>query len=136
MYYPVDAECILNTEDRLDRPDLFVDEHEDTVIYFDNNCAGSQCYAPYITQYVAVENKQLSEELDRTFHDLNLEECEQLCTQRVTVGSNDFNCKSFMYNQENKTCIVSDERSKPLGRGTLHEATGYNYFEKKCFGCK
>jgi hypothetical protein len=42
MYYPVDAECILNTEDRLDRPDLFVDEHEDTVIYLDNNCAGCE----------------------------------------------------------------------------------------------
>lgn len=40
MYYPVDQECILNTEDRLDRPDLFVDEHDDTVIYLDNNCAG------------------------------------------------------------------------------------------------
>jgi hypothetical protein len=37
---------ILNTEDRLDRPDLFVEEHEDTVVYLDNNCAGSQCYAP------------------------------------------------------------------------------------------
>uniref|UniRef100_A0A183D9N7 Apple domain-containing protein n=1 Tax=Gongylonema pulchrum TaxID=637853 RepID=A0A183D9N7_9BILA len=40
MYYPVDSECILNTEDRLDRPDLFVDELEDKVIYLDNNCAG------------------------------------------------------------------------------------------------
>ena len=40
MYYPVDSECILNTEDRLDRPDLFVDELDDQVIYFDNNCAG------------------------------------------------------------------------------------------------
>lgn len=61
MYYPLDAECILNTEDRLDRPDLFVEEHEDTVVYLDNNCAGSQCYAPYVTQYVAVEGRQLSE---------------------------------------------------------------------------
>ncbi|CAD5208767.1 unnamed protein product [Bursaphelenchus xylophilus] len=133
MYYPVDAECILNTEDRLDRPDLFVDEHEDTVIYLDNNCAGSQCYAPYVTQYVAVENRQLVEELDRTFHGLTLEECEQICTERITVGANDFNCKSFMYNAKNKTCIVSDERSKPLGRGNLTEAVGFNYFEKKCF---
>ena len=40
MYYPVDSECILNTEDRLDRPDLFIDELEDNVIYLDNNCAG------------------------------------------------------------------------------------------------
>ncbi|CAD5206096.1 unnamed protein product [Bursaphelenchus okinawaensis] len=133
MYYPVDSECILNTEDRLDRPDLFVDEHEDTVIYLDNNCAGSQCYAPYVTQYVAVENRQLVEELDRTFHDLTLEECEQICTERITVGANDFNCKSFMYNAKNRTCIVSDERSKPLGRGNLTEAIGFNYFEKKCF---
>uniref|UniRef100_A0A7E4VYW4 ZP domain-containing protein n=1 Tax=Panagrellus redivivus TaxID=6233 RepID=A0A7E4VYW4_PANRE len=133
MYYPIDEECILNTEDRLDRPDLFVDEVEDTVIYMDNNCAGSQCYAPYITQYIAVEGKQLHDELDRQFTDLDLEACEELCTQRLTVTVNDFNCKSFMYNNETRTCILSDERSTPLGRGKLAEAKGFTYFEKKCF---
>uniref|UniRef100_A0AC34QZT2 Uncharacterized protein n=1 Tax=Panagrolaimus sp. JU765 TaxID=591449 RepID=A0AC34QZT2_9BILA len=133
MYYPVDQECILNTEDRLDRPDLFVDEHEDTVIYMDNNCAGSQCYAPYITQYIAVEGKQLTDELDRQFVDLDLEACEELCTQRLTVTVNDFTCKSFMYNNETRTCILSDERSTPLGRGQLTDARGFTYFEKKCF---
>lgn len=45
MYYPVDSECILNTEDRLDRPDLFVDELEDKVIYLDNNCAGCTLFS-------------------------------------------------------------------------------------------
>jgi len=133
MYYPVDEECILNTEDRLDRPDLFVDEQEDTVIYMDNNCAGSQCYAPYITQYIAVEGRQLTDELDRQFVDLDLEACEELCTQRLTVTANDFNCKSFMYNSETRTCILSDERSTPLGRGQLTEARGFTYYEKKCF---
>jgi hypothetical protein len=133
MYYPVDQECILNTEDRLDRPDLFVDEHEDTVIYMDNNCAGSQCYAPYITQYIAVEGRQLVEELDKEYVDIDLEACEELCTQRLTTSVNDFNCKSFMYNNETRTCILSDERSAPLGRGNLTEARGFTYFEKKCF---
>lgn len=136
MYYPIDQECILNTEDRLDRPDLFVDENEDTVIYLDNNCAGSQCYAPYITQYIAVEGKQLHDELDHQFTDLDLEACEELCTQRLTVTVNDFNCKSFMYNNETRSCILSDERSTPLGRGLLTEAEGFTYFEKKCFACK
>lgn len=40
MYYPADAECILNTETRVNRPELFINEHEYNVIYFDNNCAG------------------------------------------------------------------------------------------------
>lgn len=44
MFYPVDQECILNTEDRLDRPSLFVEESDDTVIYMDNNCAGCKFY--------------------------------------------------------------------------------------------
>ncbi|KAI1711166.1 PAN domain-containing protein [Ditylenchus destructor] len=133
MYYPVDRECILNTEDRLDRPDLFVDEHEDQVIYLDNNCAGSQCYAPYVTQYVAVEGKQLQEELDHKFADIDWASCEELCTQRLTTTVNDFNCKSFMYDNQTRTCILSDERSKPLGRGNLTQAEGYTYYEKKCF---
>lgn len=133
MYYPVDAECILNTEDRLDRPDLFVDEHEDTVIYLDNNCAGSQCYAPYVTQYVAAQGKQLVDELDQKFDGMELAECEELCTQRLSITANDFNCKAFMYNNESRSCILSDERSKPLGRANLTNANDWTYYEKKCF---
>ncbi|MCP9260868.1 PAN domain protein [Dirofilaria immitis] len=163
MYYPIDSECILNTEDRLDRPDLFVDELDDNVIYLDNNCAGCgigislmnlnpkgftasplprfhsisfyhtpQCYAPYITQYIAVANRQLADELDRQLV-TNLESCESLCTQRLSTTANDFNCKSFMYNPGTNICILSDERSKPLGRGNLVEAHGFTYYEKKCF---
>ncbi|PAV57576.1 hypothetical protein WR25_03428 [Diploscapter pachys] len=132
MYYPVDQECILNTEDRLDRPDLFVDEVEDTVIYMDNNCAGSQCYAPYITQYIAVEGKQLKNELDRIIN-VDLDSCQSLCTQRLSLTANDFNCKSFMYNNVSRTCILSDERSKPLGRADLIATEGFTYYEKKFF---
>ncbi|KJH51707.1 PAN domain protein [Dictyocaulus viviparus] len=132
MYYPVDQECILNTEDRLDRPDLFVDETDDTVIYIDNNCAGSQCYAPYITQYIAVEGMQLENELDRIIN-VDVDSCQSLCTQRLSLTVNDFNCKSFMYNNESRTCILSDERSKPLGRGSLIKTEGFTYYEKKCF---
>ncbi|KAK6730984.1 hypothetical protein RB195_007449 [Necator americanus] len=132
MFYPVDQECILNTEDRLDRPDLFADEVEDTVIYMDNNCAGSQCYAPYITQYIAVEGKQLENELDRIIN-VDADSCQSLCTQRLSLTVNDFNCKSFMYNNQTRTCILSDERSKPLGRGSLVKTDGFTYYEKKCF---
>ncbi|VDM57639.1 unnamed protein product [Angiostrongylus costaricensis] len=132
MYYPVDQECILNTEDRLDRPDLFADEFEDTVIYMDNNCAGSQCYAPYITQYIAVDGNQLENELDRIIN-VDVDSCQSLCTQRLSLTVNDFNCKSFMYNNQTRTCILSDERSKPLGRGTLIKTEGFTYYEKKCF---
>ncbi|CAI4221215.1 unnamed protein product [Auanema sp. JU1783] len=132
MYYPVDKECILNTEDRLDRPDLFTDEVDDTVVYMDNNCAGSQCYAPYITQYIAVEGKQLENELDRIIN-VDLDSCQSLCTQRLSVSANDFNCKSFMYNNQSRTCILSDERSAPMGRGNLVSTPGFTYFEKKCF---
>lgn len=49
---------------------------------------------------------------------------------------NDFNCKSFMYNNQTRTCILSDERSKPLGRGSLVKTDGFTYYEKKCFACK
>ncbi|VDM45224.1 unnamed protein product [Toxocara canis] len=132
MYYPIDSECILNTEDRLDRPDLFVDELDDHVIYLDNNCAGSQCYAPYVTQYIAVEGRQLADELDHQFI-ADLESCESLCTQRLSTSTNDFNCKSFMHNAKTNTCILSDERSKPLGRATLVDVGGFTYYEKKCF---
>ncbi|UMM11457.1 hypothetical protein L5515_000736 [Caenorhabditis briggsae] len=132
MFYPVDQECILNTEDRLDRPSLFVDEADDTVIYMDNNCAGSQCYPPYITQYIAVEGKQLKNELDRIIN-VDLDSCQALCTQRLSISSNDFNCKSFMYNNKTRTCILADERSKPLGRADLVATEGFTYFEKKCF---
>ncbi|CAI5440355.1 unnamed protein product [Caenorhabditis angaria] len=132
MFYPVDQECILNTEDRLDRPSLFVDEADDSVIYLDNNCAGSQCYSPYITQYIAVEGKQLKNELDRIIN-VDLDSCQSLCTQRLSVTSNDFNCKSFMYNNVSRTCILADERSKPLGRADLITTEGFTYYEKKCF---
>lgn len=89
-----------------------------------------------MTQYVAVEGRQLKEELDRSFTDMDLDACEELCTQRLTTTVNDFNCKSFMYNNETRTCILSDERSTPLGRGRLMEAKGFTYFEKKCFACE
>lgn len=41
-----------------------------------------------------------------------------------------------MYNNNTRTCILSDERSKPLGRRTLIDAKDFTYFEKKCFACK
>lgn len=41
-----------------------------------------------------------------------------------------------MYNNETRSCILSDERSKPLGRGNFTDAKGFTYFEKKCFACK
>ncbi|CAB3407396.1 unnamed protein product [Caenorhabditis bovis] len=132
MFYPTDQECILNTEDRLDRPSLFVDEADDTVIYMDNNCAGSQCYPPYITQYIAVEGKQLKNELDKIIN-VDLDSCQALCTQRLSVSTADFNCKSFMYNYVSRTCILADERSKPLGRADLVATPGFTYYEKKCF---
>jgi hypothetical protein len=42
LYYPAVKECIMNTEDRLDRPDLFNDDTSEDVVYFDNNCAGGK----------------------------------------------------------------------------------------------
>lgn len=46
----------------------------------------AQCYAPYVTQYVAVEGKQLGEELDHSFTDVDQASCEELCTQRLTTS--------------------------------------------------
>uniref|UniRef100_A0A1I8A5G4 ZP domain-containing protein n=1 Tax=Steinernema glaseri TaxID=37863 RepID=A0A1I8A5G4_9BILA len=132
MYYPTDQECILNTEDRLDRPDLFIDEHQDQVIYLDNNCAGSQCYAPYVTQYIAVEGRKLDNVVGIDL-DVDLESCESMCTQRLSFGRSDFNCKAFMFDNATNKCTLLDERSKPLGRADLGEASDTTYFEKKCF---
>ena len=42
MYYPAVKECILNSEDRFDRPDLLTPETTDQVIYYDNQCAGGK----------------------------------------------------------------------------------------------
>lgn len=44
----------------------------------------AQCYAPYITQYIAVEKKQLENELDRIIN-VDLESCQSLCTQRLSL---------------------------------------------------
>ncbi len=104
MYYPADQECILNTEDRRDRPDLFVPEDQDEVIYFDNNCAGcetnycflllicirhdsclsAQCFAPYVTQYIRVEGRSLVGEDDLVVKDVSLHGCEEICTTRIS----------------------------------------------------
>uniref|UniRef100_A0A1I8BYM1 PAN domain protein n=1 Tax=Meloidogyne hapla TaxID=6305 RepID=A0A1I8BYM1_MELHA len=49
------------------------------------------------------------------------------------IKANDFNCKAFMYNNQTRSCILSDERSRPLGRASLTDAKGWTYHEKKCF---
>lgn len=41
-----------------------------------------------------------------------------------------------MYNNKTRMCILSDERSKPLGRGNLKDTENFTYYEKKCFACK
>lgn len=100
--------------------------------YIHHKMFSAQCYPPYITQYIAVEGKQLKNELDRIIN-VDLDSCQALCTQRLSISSNDFNCKSFMYNNKTRTCILADERSKPLGRADLIATEGFTYFEKKCF---
>lgn len=45
----------------------------------------AQCYAPYITQYVAIKDKKLTEESDYSFTDHDQSSCEELCTQRLTT---------------------------------------------------
>ncbi|KAK6053536.1 PAN domain protein [Cooperia oncophora] len=78
------------------QPDLFADEAEDKVIYMDNNCAGSQCYAPYITQYIAVEGKQLENELDRIIN-VDVDSCQSLCTQRLSLTVSHFWLRSSLW---------------------------------------
>jgi hypothetical protein len=53
------------------------------IIVIFGDCVLAQCYAPYITQYIAVEGKQLANELDRHLV-ADLQSCESLCTQRLS----------------------------------------------------
>src|SRR5690349_1313701 len=43
------------------------------------------------------------------------------------------NCKSYI--MRGTTCILSNERAKPLGRADLTDDASATYFEKKCFTC-
>ena len=52
------------------------------------------------------------------------------------LKGDDLNCKSFMYSEETRSCILSDERSQPLGRAQLTPGGSYDYYEKKCYICE
>uniref|UniRef100_A0A5S6QAT7 ZP domain-containing protein n=1 Tax=Trichuris muris TaxID=70415 RepID=A0A5S6QAT7_TRIMR len=133
MFYPDDKDCILNTETKYQRPDLFIDETKDAVIYFDSNCAGASCSGDSVMQYTKTEGIKIE-------HGIKLEgqsflACEYLCTHRIgREGS--YSCKSFMYNEASATCIISDDRLEPMGRGKVVDAPGFDYYEKQCYTSK
>jgi hypothetical protein len=132
MFYPADKECILNAENMYDRPDSFTNETLDAVLYFDNNCAASQCQQSEITQYTRIEGQAPRNELDFAVENISLEECANICDNRLSFESTQFNCKSFVYRENTRTCILSDEKAKPLGRAELTKDEG-DYYEKTCF---
>ncbi|KRY59043.1 Uncharacterized protein T03_6956, partial [Trichinella britovi] len=130
MFYTADKDCILNTETRFQRPDLFVEETSDSVIYFDNNCAGSTCSGDTVMQYTKSENTKIYQGI--TLHGYSLQACSYLCTHGIGPKGH-YNCKSFSYNAAEKKCHLSDDRLEPMGRSKLVEQAGFDYYEKQCY---
>ncbi|KRY19222.1 Uncharacterized protein T12_6027, partial [Trichinella patagoniensis] len=129
MFYTADKDCILNTETRFQRPDLFVEETSDSVIYFDNNCAAT-CSGDTVMQYTKSENTKIYQGI--TLHGYSLQACSYLCTHGIGPKGH-YNCKSFSYNAAEKKCHLSDDRLEPMGRSKLVEQAGFDYYEKQCY---
>ncbi|CDW56151.1 PAN 1 and Zona pellucida domain containing protei n [Trichuris trichiura] len=133
MFYPDDKDCILNTETKYQRPDLFVEENKDSVVYFDSNCAGASCSGDSVMQYTKTEGAKIDQGVK--LDGLSFLACEYLCTHRIgREGS--YNCKSFMYNEASGSCILSDDRLEPMGRSKVVNAPGFDYYEKQCYTSK
>ncbi|KFD57899.1 hypothetical protein M514_01132 [Trichuris suis] len=133
MFYPDDKDCILNTETKYQRPDLFVEESKDSVVYFDSNCAGASCSGDSVMQYTKTEGAKIDQGVK--LEGLSFLACEYLCTHRIgREGS--YNCKSFMYNEASGSCILSDDRLEPMGRSKVVDAPGFDYYEKQCYTSK
>ncbi|KRY84569.1 Uncharacterized protein T4D_6680 [Trichinella pseudospiralis] len=129
MFYTADKDCILNTETRFQRPDLFVEETSDSVIYFDNNCAAT-CSGDTVMQYTKSENTKIYQGI--TLHGYSFQACAYLCTHGIGPKGH-YNCKSFSYNAAEKKCHLSDDRLEPMGRSKLVEQAGFDYYEKQCY---
>lgn len=75
----------------------------------------AQCYAPYITQYIAVANRQLANELDRQLI-ADRESCEALCTQRLSTTvcfSSSLQWHLFSQIRDLQICILFFSTSVP-----------------------
>uniref|UniRef100_A0A915I1U9 Apple domain-containing protein n=1 Tax=Romanomermis culicivorax TaxID=13658 RepID=A0A915I1U9_ROMCU len=134
MYYPADQSCILNTESRYKRPDLFTDETKDQMTYFDNNCAGATCAASYVVQYTKTADI-IPQNLDGIkVQSSTLSNCQALCTDNIgKPGGSGVNCKAFTFSNGDKTCTLYNDRIVPLGRANFTDGAGTDYFEKGCY---
>ncbi|GMT01544.1 hypothetical protein PENTCL1PPCAC_23718, partial [Pristionchus entomophagus] len=86
MFYQTKKKCVLNSEDRFDRPHLFVDGHDEDVIYMDTNCAGSECRAPLTTKYIAEERRVLNNVQGMAIKVDSLEKCQSFCDESLSTS--------------------------------------------------
>uniref|UniRef100_A0A1I7XHQ1 Apple domain-containing protein n=1 Tax=Heterorhabditis bacteriophora TaxID=37862 RepID=A0A1I7XHQ1_HETBA len=114
MYYEVDQECILNTEDRLDRLfSLFISLTVSVSIKY------------HLTKFFSIlnlqnyyvlclEGKQLENELDRIIN-VDLDSCQSLCTQRLSLTVSTTNrCKYGNVGAKNHPASTYSEHKIPF----------------------
>lgn len=91
MYFYDTRECVINSESRSSRPNLFGNDTQGYVVdYFDNNCASTAerpatasspitCTLPAVAQYTLVENKELQGQGEVASQNVDATKCQMLC---------------------------------------------------------
>ncbi|GMT01550.1 hypothetical protein PENTCL1PPCAC_23724, partial [Pristionchus entomophagus] len=114
----------LNTESRISRPDQFVDEDIDKVIYIDNKCDGPLTVVSHemdipchnTANFTRVPQMILVGYAAYVMTDIvNVESCKDMCANLPPDAEPDFICKSVMYYYNQQECILNSESrsSKP-----------------------
>uniref|UniRef100_A0A914WCM3 Uncharacterized protein n=1 Tax=Plectus sambesii TaxID=2011161 RepID=A0A914WCM3_9BILA len=132
MYYYETLECIMNREDRINRPDLFSNDTQGLIVdYFENNCAGAHCFSPLTTQLVKTADHALEDQREVAIAKTDLRTCSDTCVANEVDGRS-FPCKAFMYDHELKQCYLAGEASLPRGRSELTKFDNVDYYEIVC----
>lgn len=149
MYYNDSKDCILNTQTRLTKPDLYTTDTSGVLVdYYDNNCGGEDCDT--VKAVKDSENLGLSDQTgntkvcynttdkmalfgfaDQVIGNVDIDKCKEECTMAQTKYK--FNCMSGVYFPGERTCVISKESrtTKPTLFGPEPTAS---YFEKS-FNC-
>ncbi|KHN77488.1 Uncharacterized protein F52C9.5 [Toxocara canis] len=126
MYYYGTNECILNRENRLSQPHLFINDTSSlqNADYFDNSCFDISCPEGWSVHWIKVEPFAISDRSDIILEDVTEEECSKNCLQN-SVRDHRFPCKVFAYSKSKSRCHLSAES------GFLNRETVTNEFHRK-----
>ncbi|VDM41267.1 unnamed protein product [Toxocara canis] len=149
MYYYGTNECILNRENRLSQPHLFINDTSSlqNADYFDNSCFDISCPEGWSVHWIKVEPFAISDRSDIILEDVTEEECSKNCLvkestnyfqrkfllvyismvqlQQNSVRDHRFPCKVFAYSKSKSRCHLSAES------GFLNRETVTNEFHRK-----